>query len=155
MINNDKQPEIVDNRDPYRTPMQWDDTQSAGFSTNQTTWTLVNENYPTVNVATQRKAERSHYHHYRELTTLRKEPTVIVGDLQSKVLSRDVLAFTREYPGLPTYVVLVNLGADELVIDLTLSFYALPKNLTVVSSAATSPLRKYDWLAYTPIAALV
>lgn len=151
MINNEKQPQIVDERDPYRTPMQWDDTQSAGFSSNQTTWTLVNENYHTVNVATQRAAERSHYHHFRELTTLRKEPTIIVGDLNTKVLSRDVLAFTREYPGLPTYVVLVNLGAEELVIDLTLSFYALPQNLTVVSSAAASPLRKYDSKTYISI----
>lgn len=142
MIDNAKQPIVVDNRDPYRTPMQWNDTVSAGFSSSNTTWLLVNENYRTVNVHAQRTANRSHYHHYSELTTLRKERTIVLGDLHSKVLSREVLAFTREYPGLPTFVVLVNLGAQRYEIDLAQSFFALSPNLTVVSSAVSSPYRK-------------
>lgn len=144
MINNDKQLPIVgDFRDPYRTPMQWDATVSAGFSTNSTTWLLVNENYPEVNVQVQRQANRSHYHHYRELTTLRKEPTIIHGDLHSKVLAKEVLAFTREYPGLPTYVVLVNVGDQQQVVNLKISFFALPDQVQVISSSVASPYIKY------------
>lgn len=142
MIDNAKQPIVVDHRDPYRTPMQWNNSVSGGYSSSNTTWLLVNENYRTVNVDVQRTANRSHYHHYRELTTLRNEPTFELGDLKSKVLARQVLAFTREYPGLPTYVVLVNLGAQTHQINLTQSFFALSANLTVVSSAASSPYRK-------------
>lgn len=82
-------------RDPFRTPMQWDSTVSAGFSTNATTWLPVHTNYPDVNVAVQKAANRSHYHHYIELTTLRKEPTLVLGDLRTKSLNRDVLAMIR------------------------------------------------------------
>lgn len=142
MIDNALQPILVDNRDPYRTPMQWDDSVSAGFSSSNRTWTLVNENYRTVNVQTQRAAERSHYHHYRELTALRREPAIVHGDLNSKVLSERVLSFTRAYPGQPTYVVLVNLGAQAHRIDLTKSYFDLAAQLTVVSSAVDSTLRK-------------
>lgn len=139
MIDNAQQPIIVDARDPYRTPMQWDNTLSAGFSKNATTWTRVNENYRSVNVETQKQEPRSHYHTFSGLTALRNESTIIMGDLHTKVLSREVLAFTREYPGLPTYVVLANLGNKQYDIDLSISFFALPEHLTVVSMASSSP----------------
>lgn len=155
MIDNAKQPQVVDWRDPYRTPMQWDSSLSAGFSTSNETWLLINDNFRTINVHEQRAANRSYYHHYRELAALRKEPTIVLGDLHSKVISREVLAFTREYPGLPTYVVLVNLGASQLQINLTKSFFALPEHLHVVSSAASSPYRKYARSAHvTPSGAV-
>lgn len=85
----------VDNRDPLRTPMQWDNTLSAGFSTNLTTWLPVHQNYPQINVALAKATNRSHYHHYKELTALRKEATFIHGDLRSKTLNSDVFAMIR------------------------------------------------------------
>lgn len=82
-------------RDPFRTPMQWDNTQSAGFSANATTWLPVHQNYQQLNVAAEKAANRSHYHHFKELTALRKEATFIHGDLRTKTLNKDVLALTR------------------------------------------------------------
>lgn len=49
----------------------------------------------------------------------------------------------RDYPGLPSYVVLVNVGDQHHEINLTTSFFDLPATITVVSSAARSLHRKY------------
>lgn len=94
MVNNDDfTPD--ERRDPFRTPMQWDNTLSSGFSTNATTWLPIHKNYPQVNVASAKAANRSHYHHFKELTALRKEPTFVLGDLRSKTLNSDVFALIR------------------------------------------------------------
>lgn len=59
-------------RDSARTPVQWDDTENAGFTTG-TPWFYVNDNYKEVNVAAQEKDENSILNFYRETIRLRKE----------------------------------------------------------------------------------
>ena len=51
-------------RDNARTPMQWDDSPHAGFTTG-TPWIEVNANYPSVNAAAERADPGSVFHHYR------------------------------------------------------------------------------------------
>lgn len=84
-----------DSRDPNRSPMQWDSEISAGFSTNPNTWLPVEKSYLNINVKKAKEAERSHYHHFKELTALRNETTIIMGSLYSKSINRDIFAFTR------------------------------------------------------------
>ncbi len=59
-------------RDSARTPVQWDDSANAGFTTG-TPWFYVNENYREVNVAAQEKDESSVLNFYRKAIKLRKE----------------------------------------------------------------------------------
>jgi len=59
-------------RDSARTPVQWNDSENAGFTTG-TPWFYVNENYKEVNVASQEKDENSILNFYRETIKLRKE----------------------------------------------------------------------------------
>ena len=59
-------------RDSARTPVQWDDSKNAGF-TSGTPWFYVNEKYKEVNVAAQEKDENSVLHFYRKVIELRKE----------------------------------------------------------------------------------
>lgn len=59
-------------RDSARTPVQWDDSENAGFTTG-TPWFYVNDNYKEVNVAEQEKDEDSVLNFYREVIKLRKE----------------------------------------------------------------------------------
>ncbi|NLB22559.1 MAG: alpha-glucosidase [Clostridium sp.] len=64
-------------RDNARSPMQWDDTKKAGF-TSGTPWLKVNSNYPEINAADQVKNEDSVFHYYRKLISLRRELPVMV-----------------------------------------------------------------------------
>lgn len=63
-------------RDNSRTPMQWDDSPNAGF-TSGTPWIKVDERYPQINVQAQLKDPNSIYHHYQKLIRLRKTVQVI------------------------------------------------------------------------------
>lgn len=69
-------------RDNSRTPMQWNGSQYAGFSTH-TPWMLVNPNHTELNVAAQEGESDSILHYFRSLTNLRKEnPALIYGTYQ-------------------------------------------------------------------------
>jgi glycosidase len=115
-------------RDPARTPMQWDNSTSAGFSTNRTTWLPLNENYTTVNVAAQEVADESHLKVYKELLKLRQTDAWRYGDYESMALNSDkVLGFARFPQGssVPGYMVLVNLSDEPVTVDASV-FHGVP-----------------------------
>ncbi len=67
-------------RDNARTPMQWDDSPNAGFTTG-TPWLSVNPNYTAINAARQVEAPDSVFSYYRQLIALRKShPVFTQGD---------------------------------------------------------------------------
>lgn len=100
-------------RDNSRTPMQWDDSENAGFSKG-TPWINVNPNYRKINVAEQQKDEQSILHYYQSLIALRKEyPVVIWGDFTLLLPEDDsIFAYTRQYKG-DTLLVLCNFHGEE------------------------------------------
>lgn len=63
-------------RDNARTPMQWDDSENAGFTTG-TPWILVNPNYKTINAKAALADEDSVFHYYRKLIAMRKEEPIL------------------------------------------------------------------------------
>lgn len=70
----------VSSRDSSRTPMQWDDSAHAGFSTAEP-WFFVNSNYKKVNVAAEEKDDDSILNFYRRCIALRKSSeTLIYGN---------------------------------------------------------------------------
>ena len=83
-------------RDNARTPMQWDDSAHAGFSTGDP-WLPVNPNHTEVNAAAQTADPDSVFHHYRRLIELRHdEPVVALGDFTMLLPDDEVVyAFTR------------------------------------------------------------
>lgn len=83
-------------RDNARTPMQWDDTAHAGFTTG-TPWMQVNPNYREINAEAARKDPDSIFHYYRKLICLRKEnPIFAEGDFRL-LLEKDenIFAYVR------------------------------------------------------------
>ncbi len=83
-------------RDNARTPMQWDASPHAGFTTG-TPWIGVNPNHGEINAEAAVADPDSVFHHYRRLIELRKsEPAVALGDF-TMLLEDDpvVYAFTR------------------------------------------------------------
>jgi oligo-1,6-glucosidase len=101
----------VRSRDNARTPMQWDGSDAAGFSTG-TPWIAVNPNYSEINAASQRNDPDSVLAHYRAVIDLRHtDPVVAHGDF-TMLLPTDerVYAFTRSWQG-STLLVLGNFSA--------------------------------------------
>ena len=99
-------------RDNARSPMQWDGSANAGFSTG-TPWSPVNPNYPEINAAAQWADPDSVLYHYRALIALRhSEPAVVHGDF-TMLLPDDpvVYAFTRHHRDVEL-LVLANFSAD-------------------------------------------
>ena len=84
-------------RDSARTPVQWDSSENAGFSTT-TPWFYVNENYTEVNVAAQEKDVDSTLNFYRKAIKLRKElSSVRHGNYtEYNKLSSKLYVYTRE-----------------------------------------------------------
>ena len=87
-------------RDNARTPMQWDASENAGFTTG-TPWIAVNPNYKKINVADQLKREDSVFHYYQKLIRLRKENEIIVYGNYELLLPEDenIFAYTRSLDG--------------------------------------------------------
>jgi alpha-glucosidase len=86
---------VFDGRDYNRTPMQWDETVSGGFSTNDTTWLPVHANYPTLNVKAQKSSDSSHLAVYKRLTALRSHETYMYGGFHPLTIGYNVFAFVR------------------------------------------------------------
>jgi oligo-1,6-glucosidase len=87
-------------RDHGRTPMQWDATPGAGFTTGEP-WIAINPDNKTVNVAEQMNRPGSVLEHYRRLIALRHgDPVVTTGDFQLLVPEHpSVWAFLRRGAG--------------------------------------------------------
>lgn len=84
-------------RDNARTPMQWNNTANAGFTTG-TPWIMVNPNYPKINAKEQVERPDSIFHYYQKLIKLRKAHEIIVYGSYQLLLPDDpnLYVYTRE-----------------------------------------------------------
>ena len=100
-------------RDNARTPMQWDATKNAGFTTG-TPWLPVNPNYVTVNAAEQLARADSVFHYYQRLIALRKEMDVIVYGHYELLEPEhpDLFVYTRTL-GEESLLVICNFSEEE------------------------------------------
>jgi alpha-glucosidase len=84
-------------RDPARTPMQWDTTPSAGFTTGEP-WLPLGADCQLVNVSTQAADPRSMLSLYRALLALRRaEPALSVGTCEVVAAEGDILTYERHH----------------------------------------------------------
>ncbi len=82
-LKDDEILEIIrpNSRDNSRTPMQWDNSPHAGFTTG-TPWLSVNPNFKTIHASAQRKDPQSIYAYTQKLITYRKtNPSMVYGDM--------------------------------------------------------------------------
>ena len=107
-------------RDNARTPVQWDRSKNAGFTTG-TPWLPLNPNYKKINVAQQEKDPESVLSYYKKLTALRKNPeykeTMVYGDFVPFMAEEDrLMAFYRK--GEKTLLILGNYRKEERELEL-------------------------------------
>ncbi len=109
-------------RDNARTPMQWDDSVNAGF-TSGTPWLAVNPNYPEINAEAETADEDSVFHYYRKLINLRKNHDIIVYGRYEVIMEDDsrIFAYIRRL-GEEKLLVLCNFSDQEAEVSLSEEF---------------------------------
>ena len=117
--------EILKNRsrDNARTPMQWDDTNYAGFS-DTTPWIDVIDNYQKINVKQSKEDKNSIFYYYKKLIELRKQYKLIQEGMFIPLLEKhtQVFAYKRKYQN-EELVVFNNFYDQEIRIDFDLQDY--------------------------------
>ena len=105
-------------RDNARTPMQWDDTENAGFTTG-TPWIKVNDNYDKINARSQVDDPDSIFSCYRKLVQLRKDYPVFVDGKFTLLLEDDenIFAYSRKNEE-KTMIVVCNFFDKEIPMPL-------------------------------------
>ena len=100
-------------RDNARTPMQWDESKNAGFSTSDKTWLPVNPNYKDINVESALANPESIFYTYQKLVALRKTQDWLVdADFELLETAAKVFAYIRKTED-SSYLVVVNLSDQE------------------------------------------
>ena len=104
-------------RDPCRTPMQWDASANAGFSS-AAPWLPVSDDYDVVNVQSEDADSQSVLALYRRLLTLRRaHPALSVGRYEPVAMTGHLLAYIREARN-ERFLVALNFGDDPYELSL-------------------------------------
>lgn len=97
-------------RDPSRTPMQWDNSEHAGFTKGKP-WLRVGKLYGRVNVQREKAEPHSMLNLYKRLLELRKkEPSLYAGDYKPVTSQNNAIAYIRQANGSKRFLVVLNLG---------------------------------------------
>ena len=96
----------IHSRDNSRTPMQWDETKNAGFTTGDP-WIEVTKNHSYINAKAELEDPDSIFQHYKKLVQLRKDYDIIAyGDIEPlDQKNPSVFAYRRTYQGEEMYVI--------------------------------------------------
>ena len=138
----------VKSRDNSRTPMQWDDSENAGF-TSGTPWLKAARSYSEINV--NNEIQGPIFTFYQKLIALRKKlPLIAEGSYKPAYEdSQQVYAFERQL-GDEKLLVLNNFYSDPITVDVLPEYQngeVLLSNYEVAQIAAIVTLRPYESLA--------
>ena len=105
-------------RDNARTPMQWNTSAHAGFTTGEP-WIRVNPNYLQINAEAAVEDKNSIYYYYQKLIKLRKNYEIIIDGIFEGLLEEDenIYAYARNL-GSQRLVVACNFSGEEVSCDL-------------------------------------
>ena len=134
-------------RDNARTPMQWDDSAYAGFSTTNP-WIMVNPNYTKINAKDQVNREDSVFKYYQKLIKLRHESELIVYSTYDLILDddKDIYAYIRTL-GDEKLIVYCNFSENTREVELPEEFVNKKVLISNYSDAKANPkitLRPYE-----------
>ena len=118
-------------RDNARTPVHWDDSENAGFTTG-TPWIKVNPNYKEINVKQALANKDSIFYYYKRLIELRKEHEVIVYGRFKEYYkeSEQIYCYGRELDGKRLLVVL-NFKKEEVDFEIPLELRETHKEILI------------------------
>ena len=127
-------------RDNARTPMQWDATPQAGFTT-AAPWIPVNKNYLKINVAAAEEDPTSILHYYRKMIAFRKaHPCLIYGHFKDLLPEHPQLYVYRRWNNDASYLVVHNFSDKKTNWEQKQAEYRLEiGNYSAVNAAYLSP----------------
>ena len=142
-------------RDNSRTPMQWEATANAGFTTGKP-WLPINQNYTTINVQAADSASNSILHFVRKMIALRKENKAVLVYGKYTLLDKDnanVFSYTRAMDGI-TFLIVLNFTSN--VASAATGYAAadvklLINNYATVNTDINGALRPYEAAVYQVI----
>ena len=136
-------------RDNARTPMQWNNSENAGFTQGKP-WYRVNPNYPQINVENALADENSVFYCYQKLIKLRREnPIMVYGDY-ALLLPDDenIYAYTRTYQD-KTWLVICNFYKNSVEFSLNGTGKVLISNYeNSCTDLKNGRLRPYEAVIY-------
>ncbi|MGF7050296.1 trehalose-6-phosphate hydrolase [Paenibacillus sp. DS2015] len=147
-------------RDNSRTPMQWDTTINAGFTTG-TPWIKVDERYRTINVHSQLEDADSIYNHYKKLIALRKELVILKDGMYVRLDESHPQVYTyARINEQETLIVMSNFSDQEVSFSIPDEFWNERMNEQVsellisntlhvpelAQSTSLSPYASYMWI---------
>lgn len=98
-------------RDNARSPVQWDATRHAGFTTAEKPWYRVNPNYTEINAQDCLRNPGSVYHYFRNLIALRRKyPALIYGTYQDQDPDHSAVFFYSRQLENSRILVLINMS---------------------------------------------
>ncbi len=110
------EPAIGQGRDPERTPMPWDSSLHAGFTTGHP-WLPIGIDHDALNVEAQEKEKTSMLHLYRKLIDLRRSNAALVsGRMQNIAAEGNLLRYER-VEGENRMLILLNMSSDPLQVS--------------------------------------
>ena len=136
-------------RDNARTPMQWNNSENAGFTQGKP-WYRVNPNYPQINVENALVDENSVFYCYRKLIHLRREnPIMVYGDYELLLPDdENIYAYTRTYQD-KTWLVICNFYKDSVEFSLNGTGKVLISNYeNSCTDLKNGRLRPYEAVIY-------
>ena len=128
LSNGDSSAEIIQRintcgRDNARTPMQWNQSAHAGFST-QSPWIKVNPNYKHINVETDQQQADSIFIYYQQLLAFRKEnKTLIYGKFIQHQADHESLFIYERVDEDGSFLILLNFSMDTVDHGIDLKLY--------------------------------
>jgi len=124
-------------RDNSRTPMQWDDSNHAGFTTG-TPWIPTGKDFIEINVENALSDQNSVFYHYKKLVQLRKQFDIIAeGDYESLIMDHEnIFAYARNL-GNQKLIVINNFYANETIFN-------LPDNIDITDFKRSILISNYD-----------
>ena len=140
-------------RDNSRTPVQWDDTKNAGF-TSGTPWIGIPENYKKINAENALKDNNSIFYHYQNLIQLRRtEELLITGRYEDIDLeNKKVYAYKRI--GENEELIVISNFYDE-VTEFDVKGLDLEKAFILLSNYVQSPEIKEDKIILKPYESII
>ncbi len=140
-------------RDNSRTPVQWDDTKNAGF-TSGTPWIGIPENYKKINAENALKDNNSIFYHYQNLIQLRRTEEILITGRYEDIDLENKKVYAYKRVGENEELIVISNFYDEIT-EFDIKGLDLEKAFILLSNYVQSPEIKEDKIILKPYESII